>query len=131
MIFFYFRWHNKEKSISQRLLALGSSSLLVGNVMMTSGFLYIAHYNYPGGVALGVLHQIEETSPGLIFNNKVLTSIFYYTCKKNFDFVFRIFDTIFRIVFFFSCYGIVLAFVGSFSVVLISVLVARTSFFIL
>lgn len=53
-------WQNKEKSVLRKLLALGSSGMILGNVIITSGFLYVAHNNYPGGDAIQKLHQLEE-----------------------------------------------------------------------
>ncbi|XP_005096585.1 probable Dol-P-Man:Man(7)GlcNAc(2)-PP-Dol alpha-1,6-mannosyltransferase [Aplysia californica] len=67
-------WRNKEKSLSRRFLALGSSSLLLGNVLLTTGFLYIAHYNYPGGAALRLLHQLEENNSDVHVHIDVFTA---------------------------------------------------------
>lgn len=50
---------------------MGALGLLVGNVAMTSGFLYISHHNYPGGQAMKMLHKLEKDTTG-----KALLSIF-------------------------------------------------------
>ncbi|XP_067683469.1 dol-P-Man:Man(7)GlcNAc(2)-PP-Dol alpha-1,6-mannosyltransferase-like [Haliotis asinina] len=52
-------WQNQSKSIQQSLLALGTSCLLFGNLCSTAGFLYISRQNYPGGLAMLVLHHVE------------------------------------------------------------------------
>ncbi|XP_041378039.1 probable Dol-P-Man:Man(7)GlcNAc(2)-PP-Dol alpha-1,6-mannosyltransferase [Gigantopelta aegis] len=53
-------WQNRTKSPVQHLLSLYAVALLVCNVIITGGFLYVSHHNYPGGVAMDTLHQIEH-----------------------------------------------------------------------
>ena len=62
---FVCRWQSKEKSLLRKLLALGSSCLILGNVIITSGFLYVAHNNYPGGGAIRTLHHLESYEKGM------------------------------------------------------------------
>ncbi|CAG5122563.1 unnamed protein product, partial [Candidula unifasciata] len=67
-------WQNRGKSVWRKLLALGSSCLLLGNVVTTSGFLFIAHHNYPGGQAMHVLHHLEHDNPDVHVHIDVFTA---------------------------------------------------------
>ncbi|XP_050411946.1 dol-P-Man:Man(7)GlcNAc(2)-PP-Dol alpha-1,6-mannosyltransferase [Patella vulgata] len=54
----HYLWIKRKKSI----MYLFGICLLVGNIMATSGFLYISHHNYPGGHSLYTLHTLENKS---------------------------------------------------------------------
>ncbi|KAK3745560.1 hypothetical protein RRG08_040235 [Elysia crispata] len=67
-------WQSKEKSLLRKLLALGSSCLILGNVIITSGFLYVAHNNYPGGGAIRTLHHLESYEKDIHVHIDVFTA---------------------------------------------------------
>ncbi|GFN79851.1 mannosyltransferase [Plakobranchus ocellatus] len=67
-------WQNKEKSFLRKLLALGSSCLILGNVVITSGFLVVAHNNYPGGAAIKELHRLEADAKDVHVHIDVFTA---------------------------------------------------------
>lgn len=43
-------------------MVLISIGHLVGNVLITSGQIYMSRHNYPGGVAMHKLHELEMHS---------------------------------------------------------------------
>ncbi|XP_059155547.1 dol-P-Man:Man(7)GlcNAc(2)-PP-Dol alpha-1,6-mannosyltransferase-like isoform X1 [Physella acuta] len=67
-------WHNKNKTITRKLVAMGAMGLLVGNMVMTSGFLYISHHNYPGGQAMKILHELEKDTTDVHVHIDVYTA---------------------------------------------------------
>ncbi|KAH9514468.1 hypothetical protein Btru_025333 [Bulinus truncatus] len=66
--------HNKDKSVLRKLMALAACCLLLVNTAVTSGFLYIAHHNYPGGAAIKLLHQLEKDSTDVHVHIDVFTA---------------------------------------------------------
>ncbi|CAL1527482.1 unnamed protein product [Lymnaea stagnalis] len=67
-------WKNKDKSLLKKLGAMAALCLLLGNAVVTSGFLYIAHHNYPGGTAIKVLHQLEHDTSDVHVHIDVYTA---------------------------------------------------------
>ncbi|XP_052282957.1 dol-P-Man:Man(7)GlcNAc(2)-PP-Dol alpha-1,6-mannosyltransferase-like [Dreissena polymorpha] len=55
-------WISKSKSYLQALLALLAVLHIAGNITTTSVFMYTSHSNYPGGVALARLHELEPSA---------------------------------------------------------------------
>ncbi|XP_022299232.2 dol-P-Man:Man(7)GlcNAc(2)-PP-Dol alpha-1,6-mannosyltransferase-like isoform X2 [Crassostrea virginica] len=53
-------WANRSKSWFKRLVAMAAASHIVGNIMCTTVFLFVSHQNYPGGLAMQRLHQLEK-----------------------------------------------------------------------
>ena len=54
------RWANRSKSWFKRLVAMAAASHILGNIMCTTVFLFVSHQNYPGGLAMQRLHQLEK-----------------------------------------------------------------------
>ena len=66
----FYRWINSKKYLFGQLLALLAVWHILGNICTTILFLYTSHQNYPGGLALYKLHQIEASKTGIyqLFN---------------------------------------------------------------
>jgi len=52
-------WENRTKSKWQALLSLAAAGHLLANLVISCFLLTVSHANYPGGVALAKLHQLE------------------------------------------------------------------------
>ena len=61
----FYRWINRKKYLFGQLLALLAVWHILGNICTTILFLYTSHHNYPGGLALYKLHQIEASKTGI------------------------------------------------------------------
>ena len=68
-----FSWQNRDKSILQKLLALGAVLHLLGNMGTTSVFMYTSHLNYPGGEAIYRLHQLYSSEKGSLCIRKTFS----------------------------------------------------------
>ncbi|KAK2163555.1 hypothetical protein LSH36_77g01051 [Paralvinella palmiformis] len=67
-------WQNRVKSVWRRLLALGMSTHLIFNLMLTGGFTYVSSLNYPGGSAIDRLHRIESNATDIHVHIDVFTA---------------------------------------------------------
>ena len=61
----FYRWINRKKYLFGQLLALLAVWHILGNICTTILFLYTSYDNYPGGLALYRLHQIEASKTGI------------------------------------------------------------------
>uniref|UniRef100_T1IJL3 Mannosyltransferase n=1 Tax=Strigamia maritima TaxID=126957 RepID=T1IJL3_STRMM len=58
----HFLFENRAKSRVCQLLAAGTSGHIFMNLCMTSLLLYVSKINYPGGIALQRLHELEPAN---------------------------------------------------------------------
>ena len=61
-----FRCMTRHQNVWRRLLGLAAMFHVVINVALTCVLLYVSHLNYPGGVAIHTLHQMESKSLGIL-----------------------------------------------------------------
>jgi len=55
----------RHRNMWRRLLGLSAVFHIVMNIALTCILLRVSHHNYPGGIALHTLHNIESKSLGV------------------------------------------------------------------
>lgn len=56
------RWENRAKTKWHGFLALAILIHVALNIVFSTFLLYVANFNYPGGVAITRLHRLEKNS---------------------------------------------------------------------
>jgi len=67
-------WMLRKRGVIRRLLAWTAVLHLLVNVAATGGFLYISHLNYPGGIAMHRLHEMESQNTDVNVHIDVMTA---------------------------------------------------------
>jgi len=63
---FVLRWLTRHRSLWRRLLGLSAVFHVVINIALNTTFLSVSQLNYPGGVAIRSLHNVESKSLGVL-----------------------------------------------------------------
>ena len=85
---FSHRWLTRHKNLWRRLFGLAAVFHVVINIALTCLLLYVSQLNYPGGVAIRTLHDMESKSLGIFMMSLHTWNIYWYVNVYLLSFVF-------------------------------------------